>query len=166
MTGPDVLSGDLQLYQKPREACLGPLWIQWPWTVIFRSSEKRSPSRHFQSEWQSLFLVVKKWMQNLKDLLPCWLPLRYTRWKLAKIAKKDHVSWVILKKKINGMSLYVIQKEALYCYHHPNGQYPRAGRRDLTSKFEECLPLLRNRSIKNLCKLVECVFTDDQENRE
>ena len=99
MTGPDVLSGDLQLYQKPREACLGPLWIQWPWTVIFRSSEKRSASRHFQSEWQSLFLVVKKWMQHLKDLLPCWLPLRYTRWKLAKIAKKDHVSWVIPKKK-------------------------------------------------------------------
>ena len=64
------------------------------------------------------------------------------------------------------MSLYVIQKEALYCYHHPDGQYPRAGRRDLTSKFEECLPVLRNRSIKNLCKLVECVFTDDQENKE
>ena len=49
--------------------------------------KKRTPSRHFQPEWQTLFLVVKKWMQHLKDLLPCWLPLRYTRWQLAKISR-------------------------------------------------------------------------------
>ena len=31
---------------------------------------------------------------------------------------EGHVTWVILKSKVNGMSLYVIQKEALYRYHH------------------------------------------------
>ena len=83
--GQNVLSGDPQLYQKPRKACLGPSRTHWPWTVLFRSSE--TPSRHFQPEWQTLILVVKKWIQHLKDLLPCWLPLRCTRWQLAKISR-------------------------------------------------------------------------------
>ena len=56
---------------------------------------------------------------------------------------EDHVTWVILKSKINGMSLHVIQKEALYCYHHchhPEGQYLKTGRHNLTSNYKEYLP--------------------------